>query len=226
MFALPRALSGVCNVWCTDAAQVRWLLSDDGGDEVSVRPARCLAAHQSPPSQQLAAVVRAPSLGKHFQQVFTKHPTLWVLLQRMCCPPAVALHERCREKPTRACLVCGMRARQDQARPQTDTPVHLLQVWWGASVLEPREADGTWRIQYDEREGFDAEDAHVDFLSGGAPWALVKRLAESACHLLPLVHAVQRSPAGVARVFAVLQGMQPAQRLATRSTLLRRGRPC
>ncbi|KAK9844110.1 hypothetical protein WJX81_004696 [Elliptochloris bilobata] len=41
-------------------------------------------------------------------------------------------------------------------------------VWWGASVLEHAEADGTWHIEYDAREGFEAEEAQVDFLSKSA----------------------------------------------------------
>ena len=32
-------------------------------------------------------------------------------------------------------------------------------------MLERAEADGTWHIEYDAREGFETEEAHVDFLS-------------------------------------------------------------
>lgn len=32
-------------------------------------------------------------------------------------------------------------------------------------MLERAEADGTWQIEYDAREGFETEEAHVDFLS-------------------------------------------------------------
>ena len=35
-------------------------------------------------------------------------------------------------------------------------------------MLNRAEADGTWHIEYDAREGFDAEEAHVDLLSKSA----------------------------------------------------------
>jgi len=157
------------------------VLSDDDGDEVSVRSARGLAAHKFPAAsgcRPCAISLQALLAGLHQ----APHP-----LRRLCCPARLP---RCinfgQERPGAPswCAVCALDSTKPD--PQTDTPVHLLQVWWGASVLDPREADGTWRIQYDEREGFDAEDAHVDFLTKSAPWALVMHLAESACQLMPL----------------------------------------
>jgi len=196
------------------------VLSDDDGDEVSVRSARGLAAHKFPAAsgcRPCAISLQALLAGLHQ----APHP-LW----RLCCPPAAALRMLAQERPGAPSwsAVCALDSTKPD--PQTDTPVHLLQVWWGASVLEPREADGTWRIQYDEREGFDAEDAHVDFLTKCAPWALVMLLVESACQLMPLYQLDTAAQWALQEILLMCDIGKPAQCLGTRLILLCRGRPC